>query len=175
MSVLNVDGILFSDATQLDSKYDIIEQNSVTVFFEASAPTGWTKLTTHNNKALRVVSGTGGGFGSGGTSGPGGSPFTTIFNPSIPLSGTVPISGTVGGHTLIESELPSHAHGAGAQTFVRPGPGVSVRAAQDSTPNTSSVGGNQPHTHPFTGAQVPWTASVDLAVQYIDVILCRFN
>jgi len=174
MSVLNVDGILFSDATQLDSKYDIIEQNSVTVFFESAAPTGWTKITTHNNKALRVVSGTGGGFGSGGASGPGGSPFTAVFN-TIPVSGSVTTGGTVGGHTLIESELPSHAHGAGGQVFVRPGPGVTVRAAQDSAPNTSSVGGNQPHTHPFTGANVPWSASVDLAVQYIDVILCRFN
>lgn len=34
-------------------------------FWQASAPTGWTKSTAHNDKALRVVSGTGGG--SGGT------------------------------------------------------------------------------------------------------------
>jgi hypothetical protein len=37
------------------------------VFFQASSPTGWTLDTTHNDKALRVVSGTGGG--SGGTTG----------------------------------------------------------------------------------------------------------
>lgn len=32
-------------------------------FFQASAPTGWTKSTTHNDKALRVVSTSGGGTG----------------------------------------------------------------------------------------------------------------
>lgn len=35
------------------------------VFYQASAPTGWTKQTSENDKYLRVVSGTGGG--SGGT------------------------------------------------------------------------------------------------------------
>lgn len=37
------------------------------VFFQAAAPAGWTQVTTHNDKALRVVSGVGGG--SGGTHG----------------------------------------------------------------------------------------------------------
>lgn len=32
-------------------------------FFQASAPAGWTQDTTHNDKALRVVSSTGGGNG----------------------------------------------------------------------------------------------------------------
>ena len=90
MAVLNVDGIVFSNGTQIDSRYDIIPQNSVTVFFESSAPTGWTKLTTHDNKALRVVTGTGGGFGSGGTSGAGGSPFTSTFS-QVPVTGTVTV------------------------------------------------------------------------------------
>ena len=36
MAVLNVDGIVFSNGTQIDSRYDIIPQNSVTVFFESS-------------------------------------------------------------------------------------------------------------------------------------------
>lgn len=36
-------------------------------FFQQSAPPGWTKKTDHNDKALRVVSGAGGG--SGGTHG----------------------------------------------------------------------------------------------------------
>jgi len=45
----------------------IAPNNTSMVFFQASATTGWTQSTTHNNKALRVVSGTGGG--SGGTHG----------------------------------------------------------------------------------------------------------
>lgn len=43
----------------------ITPTSSVAVFYQAAAPAGWTKLTTQNDKALRIVSGTGGG--SGGT------------------------------------------------------------------------------------------------------------
>jgi hypothetical protein len=175
MSILQADGIQFgSDNTTLDSRYGIIPQNSVTVFFESAAPTYWTKLTTHNNKALRVVSGTGGGFGSGGTSGPGGSPFTSIFN-TIPVSGTVTSGGSVGGHTLSVAELPSHNHGSGSSVSVRPGAGVNARALNANAPDGESVGGSQPHNHPFVPAPVPWSANVNLAVQYIDIILCRFS
>ena len=42
---------------------DYIPNGSVMVFFQASAPTGWTKVTTQNDKTLRVVSGSGGGTG----------------------------------------------------------------------------------------------------------------
>ena len=49
------------------------------VFYQASAPTGWTKSTSHDNKALRVVSGTGGGSG-------GSSSFTSVFaSRGVPL------------------------------------------------------------------------------------------
>ena len=40
------------------------------LFAQTSAPTGWTKSTSHNKKALRVVSGTGSG---------GNQTFNTIF------------------------------------------------------------------------------------------------
>ncbi len=49
------------------------------IFYQASAPTGWTKSTSHDNKALRVVSGTGGGSG-------GSSSFTSVFaSRGVPL------------------------------------------------------------------------------------------
>ena len=44
------------------------------VFFQAAAPTGWTKSTVHNDKAMRVVSGTTGGGAGGGSQ-----PFSTVF------------------------------------------------------------------------------------------------
>lgn len=36
---------------------------TATVFFQAAAPAKWTKSTTHDDKALRIVSGAGGGNG----------------------------------------------------------------------------------------------------------------
>lgn len=38
---------------------------SVMLFIQAAAPTGWTKVTTNNDIALRIVSGTGGVFHAG--------------------------------------------------------------------------------------------------------------
>ena len=40
-----------------------IPSGTVMVFFQAAPPAGWTQVTTQNDKALRVVSGTGGGTG----------------------------------------------------------------------------------------------------------------
>ena len=38
----------------------IVPPGTVMLFYQAAAPLGWTKLTTQNDKALRVVSGNGG-------------------------------------------------------------------------------------------------------------------
>jgi hypothetical protein len=67
------------------------------VFYEATPPTGWTQVTTHNDKALRVVSGTGGG--AGGTTG-----FTSAF------THTHSNNFDVAGHILTVAEMPSHQH-----------------------------------------------------------------
>jgi microcystin-dependent protein len=177
MSILNVSGIQFSDSTSLFSKYGIIPQNSVGVFFQAAAPTGWTKLTSHNDKALRVVTGTGGGFGSGGVSGAGGISFTTAF-PSVAktVSGTVTAAGTVENTTLTIQQIPSHSHAAGSSVSVSPGvPGATGRNLNTAAPNTSSTGGGQGHNHPFIGTPSPFTSTLDLRVQYIDVIICSFD
>ena len=67
-----------------------IPSGSVMLFYQASAPTGWTKVSTIDNKALRVVSGTGGGSGGNNT-------FTTVFsNQSLSVSGSGTASGTTG-------------------------------------------------------------------------------
>lgn len=169
MSVLNVDGINFSDGTALNSKYGIIPQNSVSVFYQASAPTGWTKITTHNDKALRVVSGTGGGSG-------GSLAFSSVFASSIPISGSVTAYGNIGDTTLTLAQLPSHAHNSGSSVNVRPGtPGVTTRALNTSAPAGGNAGGGNAHTHPFTGSTSPFSSSFNLNVNYIDVLICRFN
>jgi hypothetical protein len=177
MAILNVSGIQFSDTTSLFSKYGIIPQSSVAVFYQAAAPTGWTKLTSHNDKTLRVVSGTGGGFGSGGTAGAGGISFTTAFpSTTRTISGSVTASGSVGDTTLTLQQIPSHAHGAGSAVTVSPGsPGQAGRLTNTAAPNTSSSGGGQAHSHPFSGSSSPFTSNIDLRVQYIDVIICSFD
>lgn len=67
------------------------------LFVQANAPLGWTRDTTHNDKALRVVSGV------NGVSNGGSQPFTTTF---VSRS----ISGTIGDHTLSVLEIPLHNH-----------------------------------------------------------------
>lgn len=76
-----------------------VPSGTTMLFQQTAAPTGWTKQTTHNNKALRVVSGTASSGGS--------VAFTTAFSTSRT------VSGSVANHTLTLSEIPSHNHGSG--------------------------------------------------------------
>jgi hypothetical protein len=69
-----------------------IPAGTLMLFQQSTAPTGWTKQTTHNDKSLRVVSGAAGSGGS--------VPFSTVFARS-----------TTDGFTLTTNEMPSHAHG----------------------------------------------------------------
>lgn len=127
------------------------------LFAQTSAPTGWTKSTTHDNKALRVVSGTASSGGS--------VAFTTAFASQA-------VSGTVGNTTLSTSQIPVHAH-----TSYRTLDGTSLpnggtnydlmaeAGAVDYTVTTANTGGGSSHTHSFTGT------AINLAVQYVDVII----
>ncbi len=184
---VNSTGIVFNDNTVLNSKYGIIPQNSLTFFHQATAPVGWAKSTSHDNKTLRVVSGTGGG--SAGTQ-----PFTTVFN-TKPYSGTGPVSVTVGPHILSTPQLPSHTHSApGLLTLnsvpasfnpdgsfagwnggdVRRWPNGPNRTWSRTGPNSGPDGSGATHAHPFSGTGT-FSTSIDLRVQYIDAIICTFN
>jgi hypothetical protein len=136
------------------------------LFWQSAAPTGWTQVTTQNNKALRIVSGTGGG--TGGTVA-----FTTAFA-SQAVSGTN-ASGAITATTLSTAQMPSHSHtlqvsnncGGGGAANGGSGGGCGF-------PGTSSTGGGGSHTHGFTQPTFTGTA-INLAVQYIDIILCSKN
>lgn len=69
------------------------------LFPMANSPSGWTKQTAQNDKAIRVVSGT-----TGGTAGGGAQSFSQCF------SSTRTVTGTVDGHALSAAEMPVHAH-----------------------------------------------------------------
>lgn len=72
------------------------------LFRQSNAPTGWTKDTAHNDKALRVVSGS---ARSGGSYG-----FSSRFGRGI-VSVASTISGNTGGHAITEAQMPYHNHG----------------------------------------------------------------
>ena len=154
------------------------------LFVQTTAPTGWTKDTTNNDKALRVVSGTASTGGTGA--------FSTIFTSTRTPSGTVSVSGTnanttatgtvsvsvgvgtlgvnvsglsAGATTLSESQIPAHYHEmAYGSENLGLGWGYGSTSSswrQSFNPNTyprprvSPTGGGGSHSHSISG-----TASV---------------
>lgn len=117
------------------------------IFRQTTPPVGWTKGVTHDNKGLRIVTGT---VGSGGVNG-----FTTIF-------GAGKLSG---GHTLTVAQTPSHSHPSSTATGHSGGDGLNVIrlsnanvAATVGGVNVAAEGGGGAHDH---------TLQLDLA--YVDV------
>jgi len=137
---------------------------TIMLFNQTSAPTGWTKLSVDNDKALRLTTGT---VGTGGATA-----FTSVLG-----SGK-----TTGGYTLLEADIPDHTHlilktGDGNSTGISssahtgavtetagPFGGANYVITQITGPAdagvTSGTGGDGSHSH---------TLSLDL--QYVDVIL----
>lgn len=189
MAVLTATGIQFTITDTINSRYWMYPAGTKKMFYQANAPTGWTRDATHDNKALRVVSGSGGGSGGNIT-------FTSAFPASaVPIS--IPISATpqvtnpggqtaflVGATTLALSQLPDHTHsslqsangGAGANPFSNAGARRFAGNTATSGMNESTGGGA--HDHPFSGtASVSTTGSTTLGmnVQYIDAIVCTLS
>jgi hypothetical protein len=156
MSIINdgTSGITFPDGsvqTTAASAGTSFPAGTKSLFVQTSAPTGWTKVTTYDNYALRIVSGTAGTGGS--------VAFTTAF-----------ASGSTGAYTLATADIPSHKHsmqlagGAGspaAQFFADTWGGASSIFPNLDTANT---GGGGSHSH-----------SLSLAVQYVDTIIATKN
>jgi hypothetical protein len=189
------------------------------LFYQSAAPTGWTKVTTQDNKALRVVSGAGGSAG-------GSVAFTTAFASQTP-SGSVSVSlnsttatgsvslsaggsvslsvgGSVGSTTLALSQIPSHNHATGTPNGCNSGTygNYSYVTGYPCTLNAGGAvvfpnGGGGSHTHSFSNPSYSFSnpsysfggtahthtiasqtftgSAINLAVQYIDVIICTKN
>lgn len=141
------------------------------LFQQTAAPTGWTKDTTQNDKALRVVSGA---VGSGGSLA-----FTSAFS-SRAFSGSTDTQaqgGSISGTALTIAQMPAHTHSTGfLQNANTATTGSSNRLGQAGTSvyiDTESVGGGATHTHTFTGSGHAHGVSgtLDMAVTYVDVII----
>lgn len=150
------------------------------LFQQTAAPTGWTKDATHNNKALRVVTGS---VSSGGSNS-----FTDAFNFDQTVSGTtggtgVTITGSTAGHTLTVSQIPSHTHTAsGKIVLVGNGGGFDWAGATGTaaTRTTNATGGGGSHSHgsgTLAGSSHTHSFSdtFNLNVQYVDLIIATKN
>lgn len=179
----------------LDGKLAAFATGTKMLFVQTAAPTGWTKVTTDDNAALRIVSGTAGSGGS--------MDFTTAFTSRTPtgtvstpagtvtnVAGSVTLSGvTIGNTTLSTTQIPAHAHDLTGLYPYSPGsPGVSVGSGTDgsNTPYSSAnTGGGGSHTHSFsgsgsmsggtgtfTGSAATFTGTaMNFAVKYVDAIV----
>jgi hypothetical protein len=162
-----------TNLTGCNSIPDFIAGGSLVTFQQTSAPTSWTKQTTHDNKALRVVSGT---ATPGGTTA-----FTSVFASRTPAGSVSVTGGSVGNTTLVTSQIPSHAHpnGSAQVTFISPAPNPTqgagtTRNAADSA--TGSAGSDGAHAHPFSVGSASFAGdALDFAVAYVDIIICSKN
>jgi hypothetical protein len=130
------------------------------LFGQTTAPTGWTKITTDNDAALRIVSGTVGSGGSSGLS-------TALATPSV--TGT--IAGSTGAHTLTVSEIPSHTHDQYYQTTGE-GPyryGAYILNGNSITSTVLAQGGSGSHGHSLSATFSGGTAAIN--VKYVDAIM----
>ena len=119
---------------------------TVMLFVQTAAPTGWTKSTTHDNKALRVVSGTASTGGS--------VAFTTAFASGL----------SAGNTTLSTAQMPSHTHSMGP---VAGSCGTIPSFVQNDGTfiNSGATGGGGSHNHTLPS----------FAVSYVDVIIATAN
>lgn len=143
------------------------DSGTLMLFQQTSAPTGWTKQTTHNDKALRVVSGS---ASSGGTTA-----FTTVFTNQTPTINTSGLS--AGATTLSTSQIPAHTHFSGIQISQGcTGSGIAanqVSTSAGSNVNTGSTGGGGSHTHTVSGSAT--SSAITLNVAYVDLIIASKN
>ena len=123
------------------------EAGTKIVFQQTAAPTGWTKDTTHNDKALRVVSGaaSNGGVDS----------FSTTFG-----SGK-----TTASHTLSTPQIPAHGHAVitgpgGATNLQRMGAPVAYGPGATVSGYVTPTGGGGSHSH-----------NLPLDIAYVDTII----
>ena len=171
-------------ATTFTGAWAYLPAGTALVFQQTAAPTGWTKVTTNDNAALRVVSGT---AGTGGTVA-----FTTAFASQA-------VAGTVNNTTLVTSQIPSHLHpysgttstdggynssygtaslsAGGPDQHAPPGTGGPFVVARIDgyyhthtySGNTGNAGSDGAHNHSFSGT------AINLAVKYVDVIVATKN
>jgi hypothetical protein len=121
------------------------------IFWQAAAPTGWTKASTYNNYALRIVTGGTGGGNAGAVA------FSTLF-----AAGYLPTSVSATG--LSTAQMPAHTHTTGKWVIGGAGGIGEYINSFGGTKATSSTGSGSTHTHTIS--------SPSMAIKYLDMIIC---
>ena len=147
------------------------------LFFNSSAPSGWSQKSgnNYNSRALQLVRGS---DGTGGSFSSGGSAFTTIFGSSK----------STNNHTLTTAQIPAHFHysfrsgNAGqlrngsnlsANNYPASGTGagnlyesynITASGSQPNVGRTQEIGSSQGHSH-----------NMNMNVRYANVIMCEKN
>lgn len=148
---------------------------TVSLFYLTNAPGEWSQVTTHNNKAFRVVSGSGGG-NEGGSNG-----FTGTFDVKT-VSGNFNCSinsKNVGNHSMSVNTMASHSHpinnGPNANS-ASPSPFSSNRTVRTGNGNTGNAGNSANHNHGSNAsASGSFTGDIDFRVKYVNIILCSYG
>jgi hypothetical protein len=164
-----------------------IPSTSITKFQLTSAPTGWTKITSYNDYAIRVTTGV--------TSTGGSRNFSVVFADQSPTAG-----GSLGGVSLaIQPTVagnPSHSHptlnnvnavstGGPASgppiTLLTVGSPVNTPGQTSFPANVQPAGQGAGHSHPITvpapvsTGPTALTASANFAIRYLDMIIAQRN
>jgi hypothetical protein len=186
--VLNGTSIEELQAADTLAGVDAFASGTAMLFIQTAAPTGWTKSTTHNDKALRIVNGAAGSGGS--------TAFSSIFGSRTP-AGSINTSGlSAGATTLSTSQMPAHAHAlwgsvtnssgagtglasGGCRTVFGSGNGDSLQYIANGPTGgaqyVQNTGGGGSHSHSMSGSATFTGTAMDFAVQYVDAIIATKN
>ena len=182
----------FGDGSNLTG-IDAFPSGTSMIFQQTTAPTGWTKQTSHDNKALRLVTGS---VGTGGSN-----TFAAAFNTNNTVSGTtggtaVTITGSVGDTTLTTSQIPSHGHriydttirdsslstedysSHQAVSIIKASRAYITNSEADGNPFIEHTGGGSAHNHAagtLAGGSHThtFTDNFNLDVEYVDFIIAN--
>lgn len=168
------------NAAVSDGDFVVLASGTAMLFAQTAAPTGWTKSTSHNDKALRVVSGTassGGAtaftsvFGSGKTAG-----STTLTTSHLPASGlsipSLSLSGSASGGSLtmiVGGGGGGTGHDAASRSSNPVDEQITSQSLTGFSASVSGTTGTGTTGNMGTGGSHNHTLSLDL--QYVDVIM----
>lgn len=143
---------------------DAFPSGTLMLFQQTAAPTGWTKSTTHNDKGLRIVSGTVGTGGSVAFS-------TAMATPAVSVGSVtgdpgsnlavsagnlaVSMSGNIASTSLSTAQMPSHNHGLRLRSTYNAQGGFSGAQVGQQSPQANNynnqylnnAGSGQGHNH----------------------------